>query len=75
MTGTMTQEEFKGLLKRYGFTGTSAICHVLLMKTGVVLRPQSVNTHLERYGRLSPSLTATFRLLSRELERCHEQIG
>lgn len=73
MTTQMTDDEFKGQMKRFGFIGVSPLCHVLYLKTGVILRPQTVSTHLERYGHLSCVMTAAFRLLFRELERQHEQ--
>lgn len=73
MTEQMTKEELQGQIKRFGLSGVSSVCHVLLLKSGAVLRPQSVTTHLDRYGHLSPTMTAAFRLLFRELERQHEQ--
>lgn len=72
MTTKMSKEEFDGQIKRFGLSGISEISHIMLLKTGAVLSPQSVRTQMERYGHLSPSLTAAFRLLFRDLERSHE---
>lgn len=72
MSMQMTKEEFEGQLKRFGCNGISSACHILLLKTGAAINPKSVRTHLERYGHLSPSLTAAFRMMFREMERQHE---
>lgn len=72
MTDKMSNEEFEGQLKRFGISGKSALCHVIYLKTGVIITPGSVQTHLERHGRLSAALTAMLRLLFREMERSHE---
>jgi hypothetical protein len=75
MTDKMAKEEFEGQLKRFGCSGISAICQMMHLKTGALVMPQTVRTHLDRYGHLSTALTAALRLLFRELERNHEQAG
>lgn len=73
MDSKVSKEEWEGYLKRHGF-GISEACNAVLLKTAVVIRPQSVRTHLERYGHLSPAYSAVFRFLFAELQRSHGQI-
>jgi hypothetical protein len=72
MSERMSKEEFEGNLKKFGLSGISSACHIVLMKTGAVLRPDSVRSHLERQQYLSPAYTAIFRMIFKELEKRHE---
>lgn len=73
MRAKMTIEEFKGQLSRFGITETEAI-NLIWLKTRAVISQAAFQTHISRYGSLSPAYTATFRLLFRELERDHERV-
>jgi hypothetical protein len=71
MQSKMSEEEFRGALKKFGLTPAEA-CNLLWMKTRAVVNANTVNLHVERYGAMSGAYTAAFRLLFKELERDHD---
>jgi hypothetical protein len=73
MTAKMTTEEFRGQMSRYGLNQVTQVCHVLFMKTGVVIDPRHIRLNMERKEQFSAPLSAAFRLLFKDLERQHEQ--
>ncbi len=73
MQAKMSEEEYRGSLKKFGL-GTSEAAQLIWIKTGSVIRPQVTETHLNRYGSLSHAYTAVYRFLFREMEREHGQI-
>jgi hypothetical protein len=68
----MSAEEFNGLLKRYRLNYAD-VSSLIYMKTGAVIDPKHVRTQLERYGFLSGTMTAVFRLLFKLLDAVHEK--
>ena len=71
MQSKMSDEEFRGCLKKFGLTPAEA-CNLLWMKTRAVIRAHTVQLHVERFGSMSSAHTAAFRLLFKDLERDHE---
>lgn len=72
MESKMTVEEFNGSAKKHRLN-YSDVCTLVFLKTGAVIKPQSLRTHLERHGALSGPLTAALRLLFKTLDAEHEQ--
>lgn len=70
MTSKMTDDEYKGGLKKFKISQTEAV-ELIYIKTGSVIRTDAVQTHLSRYGHLSAPYSALYRFLFRELENEH----
>lgn len=66
----MSAEEFKGNLKKYRLN-YSDVSSLIFMKTGALIKPQSIRTHVERHGAFSGAMTAAFRFLFRTLDEAH----
>ena len=71
MQAKMTEDEYKGYLKKFGLREIDAI-NLVWLKTRVTLSQGNIQTHIARSGSMSPAYTALFRLLFRDLERDHE---
>ena len=69
----MSAEEFTGLAKKYRLN-YSDVSTLLFARTGAVIKPQSLRTHVERHGAFSAPLTAALRLLFGQLENERQEI-
>lgn len=72
MTAKMSEEEYRGNLRKFNISEAEA-CSLIWIKTRAVLKASTISLHLQRYGTLSAAHTASFRFLFKDLERDHEQ--